>query len=77
MIMAFQKLINKIKKNGKLFSFQKLDNKEGVKSTRCSCFVHENNVIVRGQCLNSDSSKKTKVLVMDGFTKKLIGENYN
>ena len=62
-----------LKRNGKVISFKELDAKEGVKRVWTSCFVEEENVIVRGEYRNTNSSRKVLILLFDGSSKKLRG----
>ena len=62
-------------RNGKVLSFQKVDQKEGVKETWSSCFVKESNVIVRGQYWNV-SSENALIMAIDGSSKELKGETW-
>ena len=65
-----------LKKNKKPLSFQKVDAEEKVKHIKTSCFIQENNVIIRGESSTSTFwKKKLKILAVDGVTKELRGEN--
>ena len=68
-----RKEIKKLMRNGEVLSFQKVDAKKKVMSIWSSCFVEENNVIIRGQ-YNNNSLEKTLVMAIDGNNKELIGE---
>ena len=61
--------------NGVPITFQKLDQKESIEGIFSSCFVEEENVIIRGEF---DSSlfweKKQKIFAIDGSSKELRGK---
>ena len=65
--------IELLKKHGKVLSFQQVDVKEGVEEIFCSCFVKEENVIVRGEWNNGNSSRKALIMLFDGNSKKMRG----
>ena len=69
------KKIKVLKKNGKVISFQEVGEKEGVKNIFSSCFIEEENVIVRGESSSYSSSSKTLIMAIDVMSKKLRGEN--
>ena len=66
------KVIEKLKKNGKVISFKEVDGKVGVKNISSSCFIKEENVIVRGG--DSFSSRNNAlIMAIDAVTKELRG----
>ena len=69
-----RKIIKILEKNGKVFSFKEVDEKERVKNIRCSCFIKEENVIVRGEAWNS-SKNNALIMVIDTMTKELKGNS--
>ena len=75
---SIQNLIKKIKKNKKIHSLKKQDEKEGVKATFCSCFVPELNMLVRGEYNNLiNKSRNAKILITNCKIKELKGKKIN
>ena len=68
-----RKVIEKIKKNGKVISFKEVDKKEGMDGILCSLFIKEENVIVRGEGYYQYSSKNFLITAIDAVTKELRG----
>lgn len=69
-------LIRKIKKNGKIQSFEDQDETERVRATFSSCFVKEHNAIIRGEFDSSQEyGKKALIMVTNGITQEFLGES--
>ena len=71
-----QKGIKTLKRNGRPILFKQLDKQEGVKEIKSSCFVDEENVIIRGGTATSNffTGKKGKIFAIDGSSKEFLGK---
>ena len=75
MTKPIEQLIKEIKKNEELLSFQKQDQKNGVKNNHTSCYVKEKKVIIRGERDNpSSSSRKALLSVTHAETNEFLGK---
>ena len=68
-----------LKRKGKPLTLKKVNAKQGVKFICTSCFVEEENVIIRGGSETSTFwiAKKVKIFAIDGTTKEIRGEKSN
>ena len=77
MTKTIDQLIKKIKKNGKLLSFEHQDKQNGVFANHSSCFVENDKIIIRGEYNNPNSSNRNAIISLTNVkTQEIIGNRF-
>jgi hypothetical protein len=69
-------LFKPLESPGKLRTHQDKDTETEIKQTYCSTFIHENHILVKGECNNPDQQKRNAMLIFFDTNKgEKIGKN--
>ena len=74
MTKTIDQFIKKIKKKGKLLSFQEHDKQKGVKKNRSSCYLEREKLLIRGEFDNGNTNRKAVLTVFNMKTKTMQGK---
>jgi hypothetical protein len=69
-------LFKTIQKEGDIRNDREKDNSIGVKNTRCSTFIIEKHLLVKGECFNAKSGNRSAMVdFIDATTGDIVGKD--